>query len=79
MIYTTNTLFLLSYTIDIDREEKNLAKTAAANNSDKGGDGRTALHEAAGNGNIDKVVELLKNENHADMLTASDVNGWQGK
>jgi hypothetical protein len=39
-------------------------------------DGRTALHVAAGEGDINRLVELLKNEN-TEILHAKDMNGWQ--
>ena len=39
-------------------------------------DGRTALHEAASNGEYEEVVRLLGNQD-TDMLNARDENGWQ--
>lgn len=40
-------------------------------------DGRTALHFAAGKGNLDVIEKLLNNHN-TDLIHAKDQNGWQG-
>jgi len=39
-------------------------------------DGRTALHEAAAEGDLDTIETLLKNQNTA-LLNARDANEWQ--
>ena len=40
------------------------------------GDGRTALHVAAGRGNLEEVERLLGNQ-HTDLLSARNANDWQ--
>lgn len=55
--------------------KKTLKKTLMQDNID----GRTALHIAAMNGNIDIVEKLLEvvNGKKSDILYARDINGWQ--
>lgn len=40
------------------------------------GNGRTALHEAAARGDLDRLEDLLKDQD-SDILHARDVNNWQ--
>ena len=55
---------------------KDKEKAPLGGNNVENPDGRTALHEAASNGEYEEVVRLLGNQD-TDMLNARDENGWQ--